>query len=257
MVRLLRHAPASAAVRAVTRPTHMSTYRVVALATLLTTSTLTSAQAQETRAEAQRQQREEKQRAAKPYAPTTVERALKAVETGGIPLITRDGLYAKLGSLTTGSGFAYGAGYRTRRFFSHDGGLDVWAWRVNQGLLGRGSARTVSESCRRPRARGGPTATPRVSAGGLLRARPRLSARRPDRLRAAHDHHWCARGGAAGRHRRRGWRPRVPQASRRQRNGQGVPSIGDQFDDATAPGLRRSPTTCARSRLSTWTGAGR
>ena len=31
---------------------------------------------------------------------------MKAVERGGVPLITRDGIYAKLGTLTTGSGFA-------------------------------------------------------------------------------------------------------------------------------------------------------
>ena len=58
--------------------------------------------------------------------PNLVERALKAVETGGIPLITRDGIYAKLGSITTGSGFAYGAGYRSRRLFGSDAALDVW-----------------------------------------------------------------------------------------------------------------------------------
>ena len=56
-----------------------------------------------------------------------LERALKAVERGGVPLITRDGIYAKLGSLTTGSGFAYGAGYRSRRFLDRDTGFDVWA----------------------------------------------------------------------------------------------------------------------------------
>jgi hypothetical protein len=62
----------------------------------------------------------------RPYEPNVVERALKAVETGGIPLITRDGIYAKLGSITTGSGFAYGAGYRSRRLFGSDAALDVW-----------------------------------------------------------------------------------------------------------------------------------
>ena len=88
----------------------MNAGQILALAALLVASNLSAAIAQETRAEVQRQQREEKQRAAKPYKPSALERGLKAVERGGVPFITRDGLYAKLGSITTGSGFAYGAG---------------------------------------------------------------------------------------------------------------------------------------------------
>jgi hypothetical protein len=81
---------------------------------------------QESRAELQRQQREAKAETLAPPHPGLIERALKALETGGVPLITRDGLYAKLGSLTTGSGFAYGAGYRTSRFLEGAGAFDVW-----------------------------------------------------------------------------------------------------------------------------------
>jgi hypothetical protein len=83
--------------------------------------------AEDSRAATLRAAREQKQQELEPPHPNVLERGLKALERGGVPLITRDGLYAKLGSLTTGSGFAYGAGYRTRRFFDRDAGLDLWA----------------------------------------------------------------------------------------------------------------------------------
>jgi outer membrane protein assembly factor BamA len=85
-----------------------------------------AAQAQETRVEALRQARDEKQQNATPYEPSLLEKTLTAVESGRIPLITGDGIYLKLGSLTTGSGFAYGAGYRTSRLFDRDAALDLW-----------------------------------------------------------------------------------------------------------------------------------
>ena len=83
--------------------------------------------AEDTRAAALRAAREKKQQETAPPEPNALERGLRAFERGGVPLITRDGLYAKLGSLTTGSGFAYGAGYRSHRFFDRDAGLDLWA----------------------------------------------------------------------------------------------------------------------------------
>ena len=104
----------------------MKLNRIVPLCLLAMLPFRTVALAQETREEAQKQQREEKQQTVTAYQPNLLERALKAVETGGIPLITRDGIYAKLGSITTGSGFAYGAGYRSRRLFGSDAALDVW-----------------------------------------------------------------------------------------------------------------------------------
>jgi Omp85 superfamily domain len=91
------------------------------------------AQAQETRAESLRQAREEKQRTSEPPDPSFLETVLKAVETGGVPLITRDGIYVKLGSLTTGSGFAYGTGFRTSRLFRREGTFDVWAGATPKG----------------------------------------------------------------------------------------------------------------------------
>jgi hypothetical protein len=44
-----------------------------------------------------------------------------------VPLLNRDGIYARLGSLTTGSGFAYGGGFRDRSLVRGRGRLDVWA----------------------------------------------------------------------------------------------------------------------------------
>jgi hypothetical protein len=82
--------------------------------------------AQATRAEELRQAREKKQESLSPYEPGRFERGLKFVETRGVPLITRDGIYLKFGSLTTGSGFAYGAGFRTRGLFDRTGLLDIW-----------------------------------------------------------------------------------------------------------------------------------
>lgn len=85
------------------------------------------ATAQDTRAEALRSERETKQKELVPPETSFLERTLKAVERSGVPLITRDGIYAKFGTLTTGSGFTFGGGYRSRRFLGRDAGFDAWA----------------------------------------------------------------------------------------------------------------------------------
>jgi hypothetical protein len=85
-----------------------------------------AADAQESRAETLRQARVEKEQKAESYEPGMLEKALAASERAGLPLITRDGIYLKLGSLTTGSGFAYGAGFRSHRLFDGVGTFDVW-----------------------------------------------------------------------------------------------------------------------------------
>jgi surface antigen Omp85-like protein len=82
------------------------------------------AEAPATRAEALGQAREEKERTAEPYQFNFLEKTMNYLEER--PLFGRDGLYPKLGSLTTGSGFAYGVGYRTREPFRRYGTLDVW-----------------------------------------------------------------------------------------------------------------------------------
>ena len=106
----------------------MSSRRLTLLATaLLWTTSPSAALAQETRAEALREEREEKQQELAPPETSTLERVMKSVERSGVPLITRDGVYAKIGTLTTGSGTAVGLGYRSRRFLGRDFGVDAWA----------------------------------------------------------------------------------------------------------------------------------
>jgi hypothetical protein len=81
----------------------------------------------ETRAEALRREREQKQQDVEPYEKNAVERAMILAERRAIPLLNRDGIYARLGSLTTGSGFAYGSGYRDRSLVGGRGTMDLWA----------------------------------------------------------------------------------------------------------------------------------
>jgi len=99
---------------------------------ILASATLSSAQETmgdepRTRAEALRRAREQKARALEPYKPSRLEATMDFLEDKGLLLLTREGLYPKLGSLTTGSGFAAGAGYRSRGIFNRVGTLDLWA----------------------------------------------------------------------------------------------------------------------------------
>lgn len=80
-----------------------------------------------TRAEALRQAREEKQQSLTPNRPDTLQRSLDFVEDKAIFLLSRDGFHPKLGSLTTGSGFAFGVGFRNRAMFAHRGAGEIWA----------------------------------------------------------------------------------------------------------------------------------
>lgn len=83
--------------------------------------------APQTRAELLRSQREEKQGQVEPYEQNKLEWAMHLGEERIVPLLQRDGVYARLGSLTTSSGFAYGGGYRDRSLIKGRGFLDVWA----------------------------------------------------------------------------------------------------------------------------------
>jgi len=85
------------------------------------------AQEPDTRAELLRQQREAKADALESHDPNPVEQAMYVAEERVIPLLQRDGIYARLGSLSTGSGFAYGAGFRNRALVDGVGSLDLWA----------------------------------------------------------------------------------------------------------------------------------
>ena len=80
-----------------------------------------------TRAEALRQEREKKQKQLRPNEPDTLQRAMDYAEDRAIYLLSRDGWYPKIGSLTTGSGFAFGPGYRDRDLFAHRGVVELWA----------------------------------------------------------------------------------------------------------------------------------
>ena len=80
-----------------------------------------------TRAEVLKQARDEKRNSLTPYRQDGLERALNTVETRVFATLARDGVHAKFGSLTTGSGFAYGIGYRHRRLIDREGAVGIWA----------------------------------------------------------------------------------------------------------------------------------
>jgi hypothetical protein len=61
---------------------------------------------------------------------------MRFAETRTLFIVGREGFYPKLGSLTTGSGFAFGAGFRDRDLFDNRGVLHMWAgrwWALNGG----------------------------------------------------------------------------------------------------------------------------
>ena len=79
-----------------------------------------------TRAEALRQEREAKQRETKLYQRNGFENTMHFVEEKAIFFLSREGFYPKLGSLTTGSGFAGGVGYRNSTIFKRYGIFDLY-----------------------------------------------------------------------------------------------------------------------------------
>jgi hypothetical protein len=81
----------------------------------------------QTRAEALRQEREKKQQSLTPNKPDTLQRGLDYVEDHALYILTREGWYPKIGTLTTGSGFAFGAGYRDRDLLKRHGVIELWA----------------------------------------------------------------------------------------------------------------------------------
>ena len=90
------------------------------------------------------------------------------VEEKGIFIVGREGFYPKLGSLTTGSGFAYGVGYRDRDLFDNKGTLDLWAATSLRRYWATEARLTFPQAGAQPaagRSVGGPS---RLSSGGLL-----------------------------------------------------------------------------------------
>jgi outer membrane protein assembly factor BamA len=80
----------------------------------------TDAQEPETRAGELRRQREEKSRALKPPKPGKLEKALLDLESGRLferILNPPEGIYPRIGNISTGSGFSFGPGYRHAGLF--------------------------------------------------------------------------------------------------------------------------------------------
>src|SRR5688572_14153040 len=103
-------------------------FRLAVLTVTLTVVTASVVWPQEpsTREEADRQRREQRAKETRPYEPNGLERALDFAEERAIFILDREGFHPKLGSLTTGSGFAYGLGFRDRDLFSNTGALELW-----------------------------------------------------------------------------------------------------------------------------------
>jgi hypothetical protein len=97
-----------------------------AFLTLPVTAAAGQAGEPESRAEALRRMREAKQKELEPPRPSALERAMDIAENRIFPLLNRDGIYAKFGSLTTGSGLAYGGGFRDRSLVKGRGFIDAW-----------------------------------------------------------------------------------------------------------------------------------
>ena len=100
---------------------------LLSLALPILTSSVAWSQEPSTREEADRQRREQAAKEVEPYEPNRAERALKFAEDKAIFILDREGFHPKFGTLTTGSGFAYGLGFRDRDLFSNTGALEIWA----------------------------------------------------------------------------------------------------------------------------------
>ena len=100
---------------------------VLSLTLPILASSVAWSQEPATREEADRQRREQQAKEVKPYEPNRVERAIDFAEDKAIFILDREGFHPKFGSLTTGSGFAYGLGLRDRDLFSNTGALEIFA----------------------------------------------------------------------------------------------------------------------------------
>lgn len=96
------------------------------VATLLASPASAQTDPPQTREEALRQERARKEQEISPNRPDNLQRALTFIESRGLFLVARDGFHPKLGSLTTGSGFAFGVGFRDRDLLRQHGVLELW-----------------------------------------------------------------------------------------------------------------------------------
>ena len=103
--------------------------RLLVAAATLAIATPIGAQDPTTRAETLQRQREEKAQQLTPPTHNRLERGLMDLESGRVferLLNPPEGLYPKIGNITTGSGFSFGPGYRYPRLFGViDGVRDV------------------------------------------------------------------------------------------------------------------------------------
>jgi hypothetical protein len=72
-------------------------------------------------------EREKKATELEPYKPSGLEKGMTLLEKRVFPTLGRDGLYTKFGSISIGSGTAYGAGYRDHTIAGGRGEVDAWA----------------------------------------------------------------------------------------------------------------------------------
>jgi hypothetical protein len=202
------------------------------------------AQEPATREEALRREREAKSKQVTPYVPGRLERALLKLENDRIferLLSPPEGLYPRIGTVTPGSGFSVGPGYRRPRLFGDRADFNAFAagslkkyWMIDARLtmprLAGGAAFLDFFGQRYdfpsedffglgPDSRRGDHVTygfrnSAVGVAGGIRATP-----------------WLAFGGRLDR-----LTPRIDGDS-----DSGSPAIGDRFDVSQVPGLARQP----------------
>jgi outer membrane protein assembly factor BamA len=103
---------------------------LLSMAATLTTSTDARAQEPATRAETLLLEREEKAKKLEPPTPNRAERTLRDLESGRLferLLNPAEGLYPKLGNITSGSGFSLGPGYRHAGMFGGHADFSTFA----------------------------------------------------------------------------------------------------------------------------------
>jgi hypothetical protein len=194
-----------------------------------------------TRAEALRQEREAKQRGEKLYERNGFENTMHFAEEKAIFFLSREGFYPKLGSLTTGSGFAGGVGYRNSTLFNRYGIFDIYAAASIKSYWALETSATfprLADGKLYARVYGGRREYPEEDFFGLG-----PDSRRGDQVSFMLKTNRF--GGNAG------VRPVEPlmvgggveyiQPYVGQGKDKLVPTIGEVFDDSTAPGLSQQP----------------
>jgi Omp85 superfamily domain len=201
----------------------------------------TAASPARSRAETLRQEREEKERTLTPYERNGLESTMHFIEEQAIFFLSREGFYPKLGSLTTGSGFAGGVGYRNSAMFDRHGTLDVYgAGSIKKywALEARATFPRLANDRLFVQFHVGRREYPEEDYFGLG----------PDSIRSDQVSYLVSNNTFGGRV---GVRPAWPvligggvdylQPYVGEGRDSAVPTIGELFDETTAPGLTRQP----------------